>query len=414
MKLPLLLAVCVAFIAVSASAQDLADGPVESVFERDRGDYAAEGVPLGGWIMRPAVNAQYLYDDNVFATDGNEQSDQIFVFSGGARLESNWNVHRVVLNAGAIAGLHEDNDNEDFEDYNLGLYGELDIRRSTQLKGGIAYVNSHEERTSPNDVNGIEPTDINAYQADALLTHEAGRFLVDFGAGYEQLDFSSVRTSLGTLITNEDRDREEYRVFTKLGYEFQPTYNVFLLAGWNERDYDATLPLNRDSSGYDVSLGLSRDLTGKLRLSLFGGFLEQEYDSENFSDIENATFGGDLLWNVTGLTSLKAGVIRTVEETISLDYSGFLATRYTAAIEHELRRNVLLGLDIAYQLDEYEPNGNVLEREDDNVEFGALAQYFIREGIGLNLAYDYASRDSNAAFQDFSINRIMLSTSLAL
>src|SRR3546814_5358226 len=100
--------------------------------------------------------------------------------------------------------------------------------RNTPFRGGVNYLASTEERGSPDDVNGEEPTEYTLITPFVGAFHRWNRVSLDVEAGADVLDFDDVGTAAGTTINNDDRDRTEYSLTTRLGYDIMPQYEAFI------------------------------------------------------------------------------------------------------------------------------------------------------------------------------------------
>jgi uncharacterized protein (PEP-CTERM system associated) len=81
-----------------------------------------------------------------------------------------------------------------------------------------------------------------------------------------------------------------------------------------------------------------------------------------------------------------------------------------ARVDHELRRNIILGADATYEMGEFEGTS----REDDTLALGADITYLVNRNLRLVLDYDYDQRDSNAPGADFTTNSVILSLRTSL
>lgn len=75
--------------------------------------------------------------------------------------------------------------------------------------------------------------------------------------------------------------------------------------------------MTRDSDGYDVGVGAAFDFTNLIRGEAFVGYLEQEYDQVGFQKVDGIDFGLNGEWYASELTTVTAGINRTVEESSS-------------------------------------------------------------------------------------------------
>ena len=70
------------------------------------------------------------------------------------------------------------------------------------------------------------------------------------------------------------------------------------------------------------------------------------------------------------------------------------------AVDHELRRFLLLGIEGRFQRNDYEG----INREDDLWNFNAEAKYLVNRFAFLSAGYALRHRDSNVASADFTEN----------
>ena len=74
---------------------------------------------LNSFLLRPNLELDLLFDDNIFRTLKNAEFDRIHIIRPSLTVESNWLNHGLVLRAGGEFGLHEDFEDENYEDYFL-------------------------------------------------------------------------------------------------------------------------------------------------------------------------------------------------------------------------------------------------------------------------------------------------------
>src|SRR5271154_4394762 len=90
------------FAAVLAAAPARADGTApsasdDSVMNRQRPDYDAPGIPVGGFVLKPALDVGVSADSNVFRSPAPVDGDVFYVLRGGFDLRSNWGRHELDL-----------------------------------------------------------------------------------------------------------------------------------------------------------------------------------------------------------------------------------------------------------------------------------------------------------------------------
>ena len=396
----------VAFASTAAIAQDATNN--QSVFERQRSDYDAKGLPAGAFRILPTLKVEEEYNDNIFATDGNEQEDFITHVKPSLTIESDWSRHSLTAYANADAAFYADNGDEDNTDYTVGTTGRLDVLRETYIFGGASHALLHEDRGDPNATGSItEPTEYEQNNANISVYRGLRRFSVTADADYTEFDYEDDITTAGGINDNDDRDRYKAKTGLRLGYEILPDYEAFVQGNVNKIDYDDAINNgnNRDSDGYEVETGLALDLGGKTRGEVSVGFMEQKYDDPTLSDVDDFTYGASILWNPSQLTSVRLNADRTIEETVQTGASAYVNSTAGIAVEHELLRSVLVGANFNYSFHKYE--GVNITREDDWYAAGADVKYLINRYSNFDLSYEFLDRDSNLANQDYTQNRVM-------
>lgn len=143
-----LLGLAIAWTAFPAFAQTAKE---DSVAKRARPDYDPLGIEsrdllarmgiatnpvTGSFLIFPVFNVGLEYDDNIFRIETDERSDKILRLKPSIKVQSDWDNHSLAFRAGASIGRYQDNGSEDFEDYNFGVSGRLDLSERTSVGGG--------------------------------------------------------------------------------------------------------------------------------------------------------------------------------------------------------------------------------------------------------------------------------------
>jgi hypothetical protein len=388
-------------LEVPAREVDLPRGV--TVESRKRPELDALGGRVGSYLVYPSIDLEEQYNDNIFATDSNEESDLITRLIPRVTAESNWNQHALNFSAGADFGFYADNGDEDYEDYHVGTTGRLDISRESYLGGGLTYRHLHEERASPDDAGGIEPTEYDTLSANIRYFRNFGRIDMTLGAVYDFYDFDDVPAAGGVTIDNDDRDREEIEGSLRVGYEIQPNYQAFVEGTYNTRDYDksdAAIGAKRDSDGYSLAVGAKLDFGGITYGDFLVGYKAQEFDASALGDVDGPFANADITWNVTPLTTVIGSLSGEVVETTAAGASGRLVTGVGVSVDHELLRNLILGGDLSYENDDFEG----IDRTDENFRAGLDAKYMLNRYLYVSGGYSFRSRDSDVSAAEFTEN----------
>ena len=144
----------------------LAVGAGAPAFSQGAGTEAL-GTPVGAFILYPSLTLGTEYNDNIFATDGNEEDDIIFRIRPQVLVASDWDNHSLQFLAEGDLARYVDNSSEDTSGYRFLSDGRVDILRDTFATLNAGVTQTFEERGSADDVNGEEPTNRCAGKWDA-------------------------------------------------------------------------------------------------------------------------------------------------------------------------------------------------------------------------------------------------------
>lgn len=386
---------------VDAVAQT--DSRTTTVQDRPRPELDALGVKRGGFTIFPSLEVNETYNDNIFGTNTGEVDDFVTTITPELRIASDWNQHALNFTGTADIQRLADNTQEDNETFTLSTDGRIDIRRDTQATAGVSYEDGSEARGSVDDAGGRTPTAFNVKSIDAGISNKWNRVSLEADGGYKSRDFDDV-PSTGAPINNDDRDRDEFKLDVRGGYEIQEEYEAFVQVIVTSVDYDLAVDdngLNRDNEGYEIRAGARIDLTGLLFGDVFVGYLDRDYDDAALQGVETFVAGVDLTWNVTPLTTLTAGVKRDIAETTLASASANMSTSIDVGADHELLRNLILSANIGVSTDEFEGT----TREDDYIKGQVQAKYFLSRYFSAIIGYEYSQRESNAVGADNQINK---------
>jgi len=400
-------AVAVASVLLTgASAFAQTDSRTSTVTERPRPELDAIGVKRGGFTIFPSLDVKETYNDNIFATETGTIDDFVTTVTPGVSLQSDWNSHFLGFDASGDIVRYSSNTAENVEKYRLSTVGRLDIQRDIEASAGLSYETDTEERGSVNDVSGIEPTDFNVVTLDAGFFNAWNRVALNADGKVKRHDFDDSPTS-GVAINNDDRDRDEFTLDVRAGYEIVPEYEAFANIILTSINYDSAVDdngVNRDNEGFEIRAGARVDISALIFGDIFAGYLQRDYEASTLKSVETFVAGIDMTWNVTPLTTVKGGFSRDVSETTLASASGTLSTALDASVDHELLRNLILSARVGVSSDEFEGT----TREDDYIKGGVTVSYLLNRYFSVTLDFDHAQRDSNVSGSDNEINKFFL------
>lgn len=376
----------------------------ESVLEHPRPDYDAAPIEMGSFELFPTLELGATYDDNIYATPSGERDDAIGTIRPIVNLFSNWGRHALSVTMFGDSNYYSEHASENYNNAVIDVNGRYDIANQTWLSGRTGYQRLAETRTSPNAVDGSEPTTFGVGKAGLTAYRGVGKLKANADYDFKRFDYDDTPTEGGPDIDQSIRNRNEHLMGGKLAYEISPNMKPYIRGDYNIRTYDHNP--THDSNGFDALVGFEADFGGITSMDLFAGWMTQYYDDFAVKKvISSPRIGGRVEWNVTGMTSVVLEADRTIEETATDAFNSYYQTGGSATVTHELRRNILLEANAAYSHSDF--NGTV-EREDDSISAGLGGRYLINRNLYSDLLYGWERRYSTEDSSEYTRNMITL------
>lgn len=392
---------------VDATGTTTVKSQVVPAGERMAADHAPLGIRAGSFLVIPKVELTETYNDNIYATDNNEDSDFITSTKAEVAARSNWSRHALNAVAKGEFRRYADKDSEDQDNYQVATDGRVDVMRDTSIGGGLSYAQDHEDRGDPNSIgSSVEPVELHTTVGRIGAYRGLGKANARFDSEVKSLEYDNGQTAGGAIINNGIRDRNEYTQALRLGYKLNDTFEVFGRGAWDNRVYD-NKAFNRTNRGQTYTAGTTFDMSGKTKGEVYAGMADRNYSNSGLKDIDAAVWGGKVTWNASDLTSVIASVDRGIEETTIGGSSGFVNTDYRLGVEHALTRDILLKGNVGFANSDYEGNAGT-QREDDVYTAGLGADYWFNRCLKAGIGYTYTDRSSNITGGDFSRNTVLV------
>lgn len=395
-------------VASDASAQWLWDRDRNtSVTQRPRPEYDALGVRAGAFIWRPELNFGAEFNDNIFATATNEESDTIFVINPSVTVDTTWSNHAFNAFADVRHQEYSDFGSESTTDYTFGAGGRLDVARGSSISASAAQTRGTEPRTSAGAAGfASEPIRFDTTTFAVGGEHTFNRLRLRAGYDFTKSDYDDALLIGGGVASQDFRDQDTHRFALRADFAISPDTAVFARYRFNERDFRLAPPAvasNRDSDGFTFDIGIEFDLGGLARGEIGAGYTKQEYDSPAFGSADGLSIDGLVEWFPTQLTTITFTARRSIEDSGLAASAGYIGTALSVQADHELLRNVILTARVDYANDEYQG----IDREDRRWGATAQATYLMNRNVGVRASYSHTDQSSSgiAGSRDFSVNR---------
>jgi hypothetical protein len=385
-------------LAYGVEAQE--PDPNVPVTARPRPDYDPLGIRAGGFLIYPSTSVSGSYNDNILATNDDEQDDFIFVMSPQIAVRSNFPRHSLNFTVQSDVGRYVDHTDEDFWDFGGAIAGRLDITRNNRLTAAVSAGREHEARDDPDDPGADvsrEPVKYYAYNGALGFEQDFNRFNVGLLGTFDRNDYDE-------QDANEDlRDRNLYGGRLRTGYFISPRINAFLQGTFEREQRDASNASQRDNNVYGAGVGTAIDFTGLLFGEANVGWATQEFDDSQFDGSSGFTYGVNLTWNPTQLTSLRLDGVGGYEPS-DVGASN-LTHQIGLRVDHELLRNVLIGGEVSYTRDDFQDSGG---RVDNRYDVGPDITYLINRHFSVGAGYVFTKQDSDDNQEEFTRNVVTL------
>lgn len=315
--------------------------------ERETKDFDPVGGRIGSFFLYPTVETRIEYDDNILALPNDGAGDVELTLRGAVALESRWERHSLQLDGYVEQNFHGKFSTEDVMEGGARVRGKLDIDRDTSARLVASLDALAEDRANITSTSQARrPTRFR--RADTLLSvsRDMGRVQLIGDAQMVVLEFDDAQAADGTLVEQDFRDSTYLRGSLTTLVEFGPRISGLVRGQIDRLTYTGKPstpdPFDRDTTGYAIEAGAKLELSNLVFGEVRAGVLHRKVDDPSSPGLTGVSFGANLTWNPTPLTTVRFFADRQVEEGGSQLVSGNLRSLVRAEVEHELLRNLIL------------------------------------------------------------------------
>ncbi|HBM90335.1 MAG TPA: hypothetical protein DD400_00410 [Rhodospirillaceae bacterium] len=375
----------------------------ESVLDHPRPDYDPVPIEVGSFELFPALELGETYADNIYATTSDKRNDAIGVIRPVINLFSNWGRHALAITTFGDFAHYSQHPDENYQSIVLDVNGRYDIMNQMWIGVRAGHQYLAEARTSPDGTGGTEPVTFNMPRGGLSFYRGVGRLKLTLDYDFSRFIYEDTPTST-TPIDQSDRSRDVHVAAATLKYDLSGNVAPYVRGSYNIRDYEKNH--DHDADGYSAVVGTTMDLGGITSLDLFAGWMVENYNDFGVAQqLSTPKFGGSLMWNATGLTTVVFEMDRTIEETNLTGYNSYYQTGGSATVTHELLRNVILETDLAFSRADFNGTG---DRKDDILTIGAGGRYLINRNLYTDLMYSWERRYSDVPSSNYIRNMVLL------
>jgi hypothetical protein len=306
-----------------ASSQPVGNAPATS--------WPASAPPVAnyafaGGVLTTAATVATFFDDNVFASNSNRQSDLVFV----ARPEFAWATQGSNYTFGTdgfIEGRRYARFNsEDQVNGSFGANFTVAPDSDTQVIGSARYIRAHLDRGSSDTIGPggtlLSSTFLHPVQYDeglgaVALNKRYDRWWTSVGIAGLGIQYQNPSIP-GAIVDLSFADGAIGVANGRVGYVIAPLTSVFVEAAGNTRDWQVNA---FNSTGYRLVGGMlfENGPTARVRGEVWAGYMNQDYSGVSFKNISSWTYGAGLVFGFTDtLTGTVEGKREAKESALSL------------------------------------------------------------------------------------------------
>jgi hypothetical protein len=374
------------------------------LFSLDRYVYAQKN-----WFS-PLFAIQQTYDDNIFLTNDDTESDLVTKVSTGFVVDPPLAKHKFNLSYYGDLYFFATHDGENTYNHTLDSFVELNFNRTIFSFANI--FRYYSERLDSEDVNRI-PRVQDHLQADFSLNLNKLTLTLIY---LYKLENYKTDTSIGTFqgqsLTYKDLERDEYVGEIETAFKLWPKTSLLMSSAYGTIKHDTNK--KSDSDSFKVLMGLRGQLSAKCTVEAKIGYQNQDY--EDFSnDFENVIFTGSLVEQFTVRDTLNLNFSRTTNDTIYLDNAYYENILVSTNFKHSFTDGISGDINLSYQLNSYPMEtteaDKTAKREDSIWSGGIGISCQLFKMFTANFKYEYKTRKSNFATFDYQNNLITIGLS---
>lgn len=376
-------------------------------FRADEEAYAPIGVRAGAFILRPSLETAGGYDSNPLRDPGGGKSSPFYRLRGVLDAQSDWERHEVTVKLDGQIRRYTDLPSPGYEpNLSAVVDGRFDVTRQTQITSQL-----RASLTTPRRGDPDTPTNIKGDEVDKSIgatlgaSHAFNRLSFKVEGLVDRYLFNDAKLQNGETLDNSDRIYNAYEIRARGAYELSPALQPFAEVAVDTRDYDRTIGddgRRLGSSGYAIRGGARFEATRLITGEAAIGYGRQTPKDNDLKPVDGLIFDADVTWSATALTTVRLNAQTSFQETTLDGAGGVLERTAGVAIEHRLRRNLILTGRADYARSSYRGIGRV----DDGLTLTLEGEYRLNRTLSMIGSFQHERLDSNLPGEDYKASII--------
>lgn len=367
--------------------------------------WAAGQLSAGPLKLRGEVMGSWSYESNIFKTERNETSDNIYKIEPilGLRHDvtgTSW----YSLEYQGIFAWYADNKDNDWTSHLLHFDSFFGSKQGPYLKVKDIYINTE-------DPFGSE----NLYREGQKTKRWLNQFRIAPGYQFGELSRAEVfyenRYTKYDLQRDANQNQNENHFGATYYHKFWPKTSALVQYRYVTREYfDQPSSRSEDFHRNDIFVGLAWDATAKLSGEFKVGYSMQDYDNtanvagQQFEKKDTWAVEGDLAYQVTPNISLMLRLIRAIQESTVANSNYYIDTNATLGARWMVINNVSLLASGTIGQNDYNSLDGSPSRDDKVYKAELGAEYSFLRYLFLRAGYRLDKKDSNVTNSSYTDN----------
>lgn len=360
-----------------------------------------QGIRAGGGILYPQLDADLVYDSNIFNRAGTEIEDAFARIRGRVVYRLDLARHDLDFEAGTDVRRYFDITTENNEQYWVRANGVLELPDQQRIFGNVAASRLIEPRGTLGDqLPTGEP--IAFFEKRALIGYSRERGLITVSADlqFSDRDFEDAEID-GTVLDLSGWDVRRLRGQTRVSYQLGPVTKAFATASVTDLNYEIDT-LRQDSTGYSVLAGLQWKPNEISSIEGAIGYLAQDFGNPD-QDFGGIDFYIRADWTPIPRLRVFANAERSAERSALLDVPAVIQSRLDAGLQFALGGRTIVGSLAGIQNDNYRG----IERRENRVFVDFNLRHRVIENLeltaGAGWRRQWAVTDIGREYSGFSV-----------
>jgi len=382
------------------------------------GDYA------GSFLIKGALELSGGYDTN--PTRLNKPiGSPLYVVAPELVVISDWERHALVADLrGSFTGYGNQLPatidgaaspapvNIDRPDFTGHVDGRVDVDRDLRLISQLRLRLATDNPGSPNIQAGLARYPVYAtFGGTVGVDQTFNRLELTAGATVDRTAYTDSKLTDGSTFGNDDRNFNQYGGVGRISYELKPGLKPFVEIEGDTRVHDQAADRNgylRDSNGGYARVGSSFEFSRILIGEISIGYAARNYVDPRLSQLSGFLTAGSLIWNASGLTTVRFNSDTQIQETTLVGSPGILVRTYAVEVDHDFRR-WLTGVG-KFTFGSYDYQENVRKDKTYSIEGDLI--YKLNRNLWIKGTLRYDILDSNVPLSSSQATVVMLGVRL--